>query len=250
MTIWIYSGKRTSNSAEILSKTEGFRRMRLGKLVKNIDTIINWGVSNSNKFLIDHVILNRPDSVAVTVNKLESFKALTAANVMTVPWTTNILLAREWQAAGQTIVCRKILTGSAGNGIIIISKNEELLEVPLYSRYIFKTKEFRVHATTKKVLSTSRKIRDPNKQVTSWKIRSHDNGFIFQHNNIQPDEKRDELAIQAIKALNLDFGAVDIIEDKQGQLYVLEVNTAPGLEGQTVQVYIQALKELSHEAHS
>jgi hypothetical protein len=142
------------------------------------------------------------------------------------------------------------LTGSAGNGIIIISKNEELLEVPLYSRYIFKTKEFRVHATTKKVLSTSRKIRDPNKQVTSWKIRSHDNGFIFQHNNIQPDEKRDELAIQAIKALNLDFGAVDIIEDKQGQLYVLEVNTAPGLEGQTVQVYIQALKELSHEAHS
>jgi D-alanine-D-alanine ligase-like ATP-grasp enzyme len=36
----------------------------------------------------------------------------------------------------------------------------------------------------------------------------------------------------------LDFGAVDIIYNaKRNECYVLEVNTAPGLEGTTVEKY-------------
>jgi glutathione synthase/RimK-type ligase-like ATP-grasp enzyme len=40
-------------------------------------------------------------------------------------------------------------------------------------------------------------------------------------------------------ALGLDFGAVDIIQDDGGNFYVLEVNTAPGLEGQTIKSYAE-----------
>jgi D-alanine-D-alanine ligase-like ATP-grasp enzyme len=42
----------------------------------------------------------------------------------------------------------------------------------------------------------------------------------------------------------LDFGAVDVIwNEKQQRAYVLEVNTAPGLEGQTVDDYARGIKE-------
>lgn len=61
--------------------------------------------------------------------------------------------------------------------------------------------------------------------------RNHDFGFKFV--------KKDELlattsltkpAIKAVKALNLDFGAVDVILGKNGGIYVLEVNSMPGID--------------------
>ena len=47
-----------------------------------------------------------------------------------------------------------------------------------------------------------------------------------------------------IKALKLDFGAVDIIRAKNGKLYVLEVNTAPGLEERKLQIYADYFKNM------
>ncbi len=49
------------------------------------------------------------------------------------------------------------------------------------------------------------------------------------------------LGCHAVSALGLDFGAADIIQDKHGKLYVLEVNTAPGLTSDDgVAVYANA----------
>ena len=46
----------------------------------------------------------------------------------------------------------------------------------------------------------------------------------------------------AIKVLGLDFGAVDIIYNKQeDKWYVLEVNTAPGIYGTTLDKYVNAI---------
>jgi len=55
------------------------------------------------------------------------------------------------------------------------------------------------------------------------------------------------VALAAVSALGLDFGAVDIIyNEHENQYYVLEVNTAPGLEGTTVEKYAEAFaKEFS-----
>jgi D-alanine-D-alanine ligase-like ATP-grasp enzyme len=52
-------------------------------------------------------------------------------------------------------------------------------------------------------------------------------------------------ALLAIEACGLDFGAVDIIFNERKQTaFVLEVNTAPGLTGQTVAGYVERFKEI------
>src|SRR5690606_38651979 len=63
-------------------------------------------------------------------------------------------------------------------------------------------------------------------------IRNHDNGWVF---GLVRDEdgaaKAIEEAAKAVQVLGLDFGAVDVIIGRDDGLpYVLELNTAPGLE--------------------
>lgn len=244
MTLWMFSGTRPSNSAKELSQLPGFRRLRLGKGLKPNDIIVNWGTSKAIEWPAR--VLNSTKAVSLAANKFFTFSSLAGAEVNTVPWTANMAVAKEWQDDGGTIVARTTLTGHSGDGIIIVEKGGELIEAPLYTKYIFKVREYRVHATRFGVIDTQQKVRDPNVEPKSWKVRSHANGFIFQRKNIVPKPQRDLLAIKTIQALGLDFGAVDIIEDKHGQFYVLEVNTAPGLEGQTIVAYQQALTELAN----
>jgi D-alanine-D-alanine ligase-like ATP-grasp enzyme len=48
----------------------------------------------------------------------------------------------------------------------------------------------------------------------------------------------------AIKSLGLDFGAIDMIyNERRNQYYVLEVNTACGLTGTTLDKYVEVFKE-------
>lgn len=249
MPIWVYTGGRLSESAYALSKCEGYRRMTKGEGVKQGHTIVNWGVGDDTKFPeyeFDYNLLNCPDAVMRAVNKKRAFEIWAGQKVSTVPWTANKAVAKEWLDAGRTVVARKVLTGHEGHGIVIIEPGQPLIDAPLYSQYIFKVREFRVHATRDKAFASHMKIKDPKsvEPPKSWKVRSYSNGFIFQRNNVPASAARDALAVQSVAALGLDFGAVDIIEDKYGKFYVLEVNTAPGIEGQTTPAYAGAIKEL------
>lgn len=243
MKIWISTNGRPSESADVLSKEEGFGRAFKGGNIKPKDVLINWGSSSPIETLKQPgKIVNVPAHVAAATNKLKAFKKFKAANVPTPLWTTSKAEAANW---GHTLFARTNLQGHSGEGIVVVPKGEEIPDAPLYTFYIFKEREYRVHVCDGKVIDTVRKIRDPGKEVKSWKIRSHKNGFIFARECVTPNKGRDKLAIKSIEALGLDFGAVDIIEDDDGNFYTLEVNTAPGLEGKTVHVYSEALTELA-----
>ena len=51
-------------------------------------------------------------------------------------------------------------------------------------------------------------------------------------------------ALACLAKTGLDFGAVDVIYTKDERVYVLEINTAPGLEGQTVLDYKVFFEEI------
>lgn len=251
MVIWVYSGGRLSESAYQLSKCDGYGRMTKGGGVKKGHTIVNWGVGDDTKFPdfdFEYNLLNCPDAVCRAVNKKHAFEVWAGHSVQTVPWTANKAVAKEWMAVGHTVVARKLLTSHEGNGIVIVEPGQFLCDAPLYTRYTKKVREYRVHATRDKAFAAHMKIKDPKTKEPpkSWKVRSYANGFIFQRNNVPPSSIRDVLAVQAVASLGLDFGAVDIIEDSLGKFYILEVNTAPGIEGQTTPAYAAAIKELVH----
>jgi len=67
------------------------------------------------------------------------------------------------------------------------------------------------------------------------------------------DEMIYNLAIQAAKALNIDYCGVDIIRDKQGKLWVLEVNSIPAWRGlqATAQINIAQtlVQDLINKSH-
>jgi glutathione synthase/RimK-type ligase-like ATP-grasp enzyme len=77
----------------------------------------------------------------------------------------------------------------------------------------------------------------------AW-IRNHDKGYVFARDGITVPEVVRQLAVKAVGTLGLDFGAVDIGYREKEQLgYVFEVNTAPGLEGHTIESYVNGFKK-------
>jgi glutathione synthase/RimK-type ligase-like ATP-grasp enzyme len=235
MKYWVTTNGRPSESADVLSKQDNFGRAFKGGRVKAGEIVINWGSSQAPEFSLAGVtLLNQPAAVGAASNKLKAFEKFKEAQIPTPEWTTDKAVAASWD---HTLFARTKLTGHSGEGIVVCPKGEDIVDAPLYTYYIFKEREYRVHVVREAVIDVQRKIKDPQRVPTSWKIRSHENGFIFARNGVDSDEKRDKIAVAAIKALGLDFGAVDMIADNFGNYYVLEVNTAPGLEGQTVDNY-------------
>lgn len=60
--------------------------------------------------------------------------------------------------------------------------------------------------------------------------RNYKNGFVFERvENDDVPEAVKVLARSAVRILDLDFGAVDLLELRAGEYMVLEVNAAPGV---------------------
>jgi hypothetical protein len=89
-----------------------------------------------------------------------------------------------------------------------------------------------------------RKTDIPDADV-DWRIRNLDGGFIYARENVELPESVKTCALEVFSRLGLDFGAIDIIyNEKEGKAYALEVNTAPGLAGTTLDRYVEMIEGL------
>ena len=251
----IYPYKAGSNSARDLAQALGVRRIShtnsrfRGRADK---TVINWGGSRTPDEVNNCRVINPSDAVRRASDKLEFF---TNANCRTPEWTTDRMEAIGWWDSGAIVVERHILNGNSGAGIRLASRESETVvrDAPLYTKYVPKRHEYRIHVFGGEVMDIQRKARRqdvPDEQV-DWKIRNNDNGFIFARNEgALGDVPADVLdqARQAINNLGLDFGAADVIFNEHRQeAFVLEVNTAPGLSGTTLDNYVAAFRGLLEE---
>lgn len=126
----------------------------------------------------------------------------------------------------------------------------EEVNAPLYVKYIKKTQEYRIHVFNGSVIDVQRKMRrtdTPDAEV-NWQVRNHCNGFIFGREGVELPDVALNMSKDSVSALGLDFGAVDLIYNAhEDKYYVLEVNTACGLTGTTLEVYTNALQEYLNE---
>ena len=211
------------------------------------DVIINWGNSKNPKWLINGTgrLLNNPSSVAMAIDKIVAFQELSRNEVPTVDYTSNVRDVNDWLNEGDTVIGRRKVNGSKGDGIVIINEGDEIPQLPLYTKLIARAREYRVHVFNGVVIDTQQKKRKrlgEEDEVQDGIIKNVANGWVFCRDDITPPpDNIGEVAINAVRALGLDFGAVDMLS-KDGNVYVLEINTACGLEGRTLLNYVNAIK--------
>jgi hypothetical protein len=115
-----------------------------------------------------------------------------------------------------------------------------------YTQKLPFVRECRIHIFQGKSIHAGLKVpRIPNPH--EW-IRSYDAGWKIdytQAHRIKQDRR--ELAKRAVDTLGLDFGAVDIGIVADGRAVVIEVNTAPGLEGSSVDAYVRQIVRVHNE---
>lgn len=238
MAFKIYPYRSGSRSARALANALGGRVLRREGSTyreRERDTIINWGSGHT----LYRNVLNRPDCVAAASNKLTTFNTLRGTGCSIPDFWVN---AEDIPDEAFPIVCRTVLSGHSGAGIVIADDRGGLVRAPLYVRYIKKQDEYRVHVGRREgqsiIIAVQRKARRLEVENPNYQIRNHANGFVFIRNGVDPDPSVIEQAKLAVETLGLDFGGVDVIwNEREGRAYVLEVNSACGLEGSTIEDY-------------
>lgn len=113
-----------------------------------------------------------------------------------------------------------------------------------YSKKENLVEEYRIHCFKGRSIRAGRKAQGVEGVNGSheW-IRSLEAGWRISYDGFESTKAMRKLASNALKALDLDFGAVDIGKTSDKKLIVLEVNRAPGLEGGTVTAYANAIQK-------
>ena len=254
MSTFMYAYNANSEGAINLSQSLGVRRIRhensrfRGSPNK---TVINWGSSQLPDEITGCQIINSPEAVGICSNKLTFFQHV-ERRVQIPEFTHDIDVARSWIRDEAIVICRRRLQGHGGDGIVVATNEDQLENVRLYTRYIPKRNEYRVHVLRGRVIGVQRKAlqEGAERHENTFRIRNAQNGFIFARNeDHQVPECVTEQALAAVNAVEgLDFGGVDVIyNERRNAAYVLEINTAPGITGTTVEEYTNAFREILND---
>ena len=233
-------------------RQNGSYRWRPGK------KIINWGNNHLANWMLNVPVMgamwNNPIFIQLASDKKLTFEKLALAN-LPIPNYTNLIAAAEnwlynppkYPGLKHAVLSRTLTRANSGRGIVIATKPEELVPAPLYTRYVPKQDEYRVHVFRELgVIDVQQKRRDTSVagEDRDPYIRNHDAGWVFCRDNLLVPQVVLNAATDAVMALGLDFGAVDIGFHNTIGPCIYEVNTAPGLEGQTLVKYAEAFNQL------
>jgi hypothetical protein len=223
MAIYIYRKAASEGAVALAKAIGGIKTGRLPKQLLKQDIVICWGSTLQG---VPCKVLNG----AVLRSKLSDAKILRDAGVPTIEVSQD-------PKKGEDGWLPRIANHTGGL---------DLLHPPRVADFWVKkldiSREFRVHSFAGRSIRAGVKVtRKGFANPHPW-IRSWDGGWRISYDGTSVKQKHRDVAHAAIKALGLDFGAVDIGECKGGALVVLEVNRAPGLEGGTIEAYVEAIK--------
>lgn len=208
--------------------------------------LINWG---THAFTASeygrNTVLNPGEILSMQSNKKRFFAWAEDVGLPIPDWTDDRNVAEQWQRDGFVVVARALVSGHSGNGIVIVNPEEELPQVRLFTRYMPKMAEFRVHFFRGSVIDIQKKGIMRGSRPSDWQVRTHRNGFVYIREGFGPVPLSvSSAANQYIDATPLDFGALDIIwNQRHDTATILEVNTAPGLMGETARRYARVIDQ-------
>lgn len=216
------------------------------------DFNIDWGKCSE----VPWANADQEKAKAIARNKLKTFQKFKEHGISHPEWTTDVQTAVQWYFDNIPFVARKTLTGHSGEGIVMFdSKPEDYEKVtgditvqckaPLYVQYKKKKHEYRVHVFNNTVIDITQKKKKIGFENRDNQIRNYNNGWVYCRDNINEPTNLRQLALDACASISLSYGAVDIIwNELENKCYVLEINTAPGLVGTTLNKYSSKFMEM------
>jgi hypothetical protein len=213
---------------------------------ERVEKLIRWGSAVAVPRKPRRGVINRKAAVNGASNKLRALDALAEQQVR-IPQ-----IFRPGQVTRRSpfpLLGRKT-RGQGGRDIELCMQFSDVGRIQgmdFFSEYIPTSREFRVHAFEGEVLKISEKmLTEEEKFKVPW-IRNFDNGFTFRNvQNLRGHHRVrvEEAGRNAVDALGLHFGAVDVVLGDDGEVYVLEVNTGPGLSDNSLEVYARKFAEI------
>jgi len=184
-----------------------------------------------------------------SVDKLFQYNWFKEQGLSALEFTTDKQEAIAWIDAGLTIFGRRYLNSSCGKGIEIFEHTEpwgipiEFNSCQVFTKYKKKKREFRVHVFKDTVVAvTEKKRRKDFDGQRDTKIRNLANGYIFVQGVTDEPEGLRLLALRAAAVSPSDFRGVDIgYNEKNNDLFIIEVNSAPGIQGTNLIKYTEAI---------
>ena len=176
------------------------------------------------------------------IDKVQQFRYFKQNSVSSPAFSTTLEQAKELPS--KLVVVRTLTNASEGRGIHIVEKEQLTQHAPLYTEYIPKKKEYRVHVFNNKVIDVQEKRRKLGGDNQEFKVRNTANGYVFCRNNVEYKPAINDVALAAVSSIGATQGAVDVVyNEKKDTYFALEVNQRPGLQGTTLKKYANAIVE-------
>lgn len=228
--MYMYSYDPHSESAAAVAKAVGLVRIKHTESKFRGDytkTVLNWGSGDLPIQVRRCKIINTEISVAHAINKVKCFNLLKNSGVPTVPWTQLKSTVVEWLAEGGRVFARTKVAGKDGEGLKECVINDEIPHARLYTKFIPSVKEYRITCVGDGWVAQRKVPLDNFNGVLNPDIKTTSNGYGFKFVTLNIPDEVVQVSKDAIKALGLDFGGVDVLWTEDNKAMVLEVNTAP-----------------------
>lgn len=208
------------------------------RLADKLGELVGYKVFRSDKVIPNRQHIRYGDAR----DKLTQYSFFKKNNIPHADFTTVRREAEEWIRYGHSVLCRILLRGQEGHGIAVADKKDELVDAPVYVRYLPKTLEYRVNIYRGKLINYREKRKKLGFLGGEARIRSVDNGYVYCIPRTQLPAVVWDAAFKASQITDSDVVGVDVAwNEKNRSGFVLEVNSAPSLEGVTVDEMARAI---------
>lgn len=270
MFIFLYKGGFETGESMGVFMSENLRNFRATKnlarvvrrrgKIKPTDVLMRWGTTKDpeldRSFIsAGAVVLNKASGIENNTNKLNSL-VLFKKNGVNVP-----RFYKNKNDIERFPVLGRKFNHKGGKDIIIINGSlnraaNDYSKIPdrhFYTEFIPSKAEYRVHIFCGKVIRVTKKVfrgHDRFDQQISDKCIIRNDTFGWGHHAVTEQEMQEisseaiNNCIIAVKAVGLDFGAVDLLIGNDNKPYVLEVNSCPRLNSIGIDVYLKAIKDV------
>ena len=222
MTFYVYRSDKSAGADNLVRelKATRLRQSNLGSQeFHRGDVIVCWG-ARLGKVLAGVRVLNN----AELLDKREQIEVLRKANVPTV----QPLDPEEW-------IHRRL---EHVDGDDLLKPHDES---GFWVRKEALAAEYRVHIFDGVSIRAGVKV--PFRENAHPWIRTFHAGWRINCDNFRSTETMRAVAKDAVQALHLEFGAVDVGERQDGSYLVLEVNRSPGIENEnTMKTYARTIR--------